>query len=139
MQTCVHTLRRGGALAFLMLAVASAAVFASSHMDAPLITLDDSANTTDVYAFVSAGGGKGNSTPYLTTALAVYPFEEPGIGPNTFRFDDNVRYEIHVALGDDVAAGRKTISYQFHFETTFQNQNTILQSFLGPIEDVFDD
>jgi len=138
MQTCVHTLRRGGALAFLMLAVASAAVFASSHMDAPLITLDDPANTTDVYAFVSAGDGK-DSTPYLTTALAVYPFEEPGIGPNTFRFDDNVRYEIHVALGDDVAAGRKTISYQFHFETTFQNQNTILQSFLGPIEDVFDD
>ena len=26
---------------------------ASSHMDAPLITLDDAANTTDVYAFVS--------------------------------------------------------------------------------------
>ena len=29
---------------------------ASSHMDAPLITLDDAANTTDVYAFVSEDG-----------------------------------------------------------------------------------
>ena len=27
-------------------------------MDAPLITLDDAANTTDVYAFVSERGGK---------------------------------------------------------------------------------
>ena len=30
-----------------------AAAQASSHMDAPLITLDPAANTTDVYAFVS--------------------------------------------------------------------------------------
>ena len=29
---------------------------ASSHMDAPLITLDDAANTTDVYAFVARAG-----------------------------------------------------------------------------------
>ena len=29
---------------------------ASSHMDAPLITRDPSANTTDVYAFVDRGG-----------------------------------------------------------------------------------
>lgn len=139
MQTYNSTPRRGGALALLLLAVASAAVFASSHMDAPLITLDAPANTTDVYAFVSQTNSNGTSTQYLTTALAVYPFEEPGIGPNSFRFDDNVRYEIHLALGDDVAAGRTTLSYQFHFTTTFQNQRTILQSFLGPIEDVFDE
>ena len=37
--------------------------FASSHMDAPLITLDDPANTTDVYAFLSEDG-----IEYLTTA-----------------------------------------------------------------------
>lgn len=98
---------------------------ASSHMDAPLITLDDAANTTDVYAFRSAGG-------YLTTALGVYPFEEPGIGPNKYNFDDNVLYEIHVAIGDDLMAGRKTISYQFQFNTTFQDENTILQSYRLP-------
>ena len=78
-------------------------------MDAPLITLDDAANTTDVYAFVSERGG----VKYLTTALAVYPFEEPGIGPNKYNFDDNVLYEIHVATGDDVARGRTTYAYQF--------------------------
>jgi hypothetical protein len=104
---------------------------ASSHMDAPLITLDDAANTTDVYAFVSESGGQ----DYLTTALAVYPFEEPGIGPNNYRFDDNVLYEIHIATGRDVERGRATYSYRFEFETVFQDRNTILQAFLatGPV------
>ncbi|MFV2057229.1 MAG: DUF4331 domain-containing protein [Thiohalomonadales bacterium] len=109
-------------------------LFASSHMDAPLITLDDAANTTDVYAFKSYE----NNTAYLTTALSVYPFEEPGIGPNKFNFDDNVRYEIHVALGDDVAMGRPTITYRFDFSTRYKNQRTILQSFLGRIENIDD-
>ena len=57
---------------------------ASSHMDAPLITFDDPANTTDVYAFRSESEDGG--TQYLTTALAVYPFEEPGIGPEQLSF-----------------------------------------------------
>ena len=65
-------------------------------MDAPLITLDDAANTTDVYAFVSQRFGR----KYLTTALAVYPHEEPGIGPNKYNFDDDVLYEIRVATGE---------------------------------------
>ena len=68
---------RRGALAFAMM-LTSGAALSSSHMDAPLITLDDAANTTDVYAFVS----ERNGVQYLTTALSVYPFEEPGIGPN---------------------------------------------------------
>ena len=46
---------------------------------------------------------------YLTTALAVYPHEEPGIGPNKYNFDDDVLYEIRVATGNDVAKGRTTL------------------------------
>jgi len=123
----------GAALA-ASVALAPTAARASSHMDAPLITLDDAANTTDVYAFVSSRGG----AKYLTTALAVYPFEEPGIGPNKYNFDDNVLYEIHVSLGDDVAKGLPTITYQFQFRTTFRNRATILQSYLGVINNVGD-
>lgn len=114
--------------------MASGSLLASSHMDAPLITLDDAANTTDVYAFVT----NRNGTRYLTTALAVYPFEEPGIGPNKYNFDDNVLYQIHVATGDDLANGRPTLSYQFRFDTKFKNKNTILQSYLGVVQDVDD-
>src|SRR6476619_7288155 len=97
---------------------------ASSHMDAPLIVRDPAANTTDVYAFVQ----NENGTKSLVTALGVYPHQEPGIGPNKYNFDDNVLYAIHVALGNDVSAGRATFSYEFKFNTTFRNQNTILQS-----------
>jgi hypothetical protein len=107
---------------------------ASSHMDAPLITFDDAANTTDVYAFVSHRGGR----KYLTTALAVYPHEEPGIGPNKYNFDDEVLYEIRVATGNDVKKGRTTYAYQFTFDTTYRNRNTILQSYLGVVGSVGD-
>ena len=79
---------------------------ASSHMDAPLIALDPSANTTDVYAFLHGEDGEKD----LETVVVIYPFEEPGIGPNKYNFDDNVLYQIDVALGEDVAAGAATIS-----------------------------
>lgn len=120
------------AAAGLLLAPASAR--GSSHMDAPLITLDDAANTTDVYAFVSQRFGRN----YLTTALAVYPHEEPGVGPNKYNFADDVLYEIRVATGNDLAKGRTTYSYQFRFETKYTNRNTILQSYLGVVSDVGD-
>ena len=118
--------------ATLLAASAPTALYASSHMDAPLITFDDAANTTDVYAFVSTDG----ETQYLTTALAVYPFEEPGIGPNAYAFDDRVRYEIHVALDGDVPEGRRTLTYRFEFDTRFANEDTILQSYLGEVQPV---
>ena len=121
------------AAGFLLIA-SSSATQASSHMDAPLITLDDAANTTDVYAFLSRQNGQ----KYLTTALAVYPHEEPGVGPNKYNFDDDVLYQIHVATGSDLAAGRATYSYQFRFTTRFRNSKTILQSYLGVINNVGD-
>src|SRR5215470_11429618 len=114
--------------------VLPATALASSHMDAPLITLDPAANTTDVYAFVDQDGPQKS----LVLALGVYPHEEPGIGPNKYNFDDNVLYEIHVALGPDVAAGRATLSYQFRFTTSFKNRNTILQSYLGVVQHIDD-
>src|SRR5215813_6978394 len=113
----------------------SVPALASSHMDAPLITLDPAANTTDVYAFVSQDQS-GNK--FLTLALSVYPMENPGIGPNKYNFDDNVRYDLHVALGRDVAAGRASITYRFEFDTAFKNSKTVLQSYLGVVNGVGD-
>lgn len=132
MQRLRSTLLPLAAAGFLLAGITPAA--ASSHMDAPLITLDDAANTTDVYAFVQ----RENGMKVLVTALGVYPFEEPGIGPNKYNFDDNVLYEIHIATGRDVAAGRRTYTYQFRFRTKFKNRGTILQSYLGVIRDVND-
>jgi hypothetical protein len=139
MTELLKKLRRGAALSLiaaigLMPALQSAAL-ASSHMDAPLITRDPAANTTDVYAFVrpDASGQKA-----LTLALGVYPHQNPGIGPNKYNFDEQVRYDLHVALGNDLAAGRPTITYRFEFKTKFKNQKTILISYLGVVNDIDD-
>jgi hypothetical protein len=132
MRKKINLLNRG--VATLLAAWMASPAFASSHMDAPLITRDPSANTTDVYAFVQTENG----VKVLVTALGVYPHQEPGIGPNKYNFDDNVLYEIHVATGPDLAAGIATFSYQFQFQTTFKNKDTILQSFLDVIEDIAD-
>src|SRR5262245_28305634 len=124
-----HCLALGAA--FFLGIAATVPAGASSHMDAPLITLDAAANTTDVYAFVSqdAQGQK-----FLTTALAVFPFEHPGIGPNTFRFDDRVAYDIHVSLDtDNIGKGKTDLTYRFRFNTAYANTGTIL-SFLGPVD-----
>jgi hypothetical protein len=128
-------------LAFARIASALTALFivpattkASSHMDAPLITRDPSAHITDVYAFVSEIG----SIKYLTAAVAVYPFEEPSIGPNKYNFDDNVLYAINIASGVDLAKGEATVRYLFKFDTTIKNNDTIAQSFLGSIQNVDD-
>jgi len=120
--------------ASLIAACVLQSAMASSHMDAPLITRDPSANTTDVYAFVQDENG----VKSLVTALGVYPHQEPGIGPNKYNFDDQVLYQIHVATGSDVAAGKASLSYEFEFTTAFRNANTILQSYLGVITNIGD-
>jgi hypothetical protein len=117
-------------------------------MDAPLITLDPAANTTDVYAFVAAGEN-GDTNNYLVVGLGVYPFEEPGIGPNIYNFDPNVLYQIHICTTNkarglpknalnDLEAGRATLSYQFSFKTTYKDVHTILLSYLGVITNIGD-
>ncbi len=102
---------------------------ASSHMDAPLITRDPAANTTDVYAFVNTRNG----VKYLELALAVYPHEEPGIGPNKYNFDDNVLYQLFISKGTDLANGADSITYQFQFSTAYKTQASILQSYVGVV------
>jgi hypothetical protein len=136
MKKLFKAIRSGIALALIAFLSSSGSVFASSHQDAPLVTLDPAANTTDVYAFVVNQGRNGVKS--LVVALGVWPFEEPGIGPNKFNFDDDVRYEIHVATANDTAAGRATITYRFDFETGFKNAKTILQSYLGVVEHIDD-
>src|SRR5437773_9553019 len=120
MQKRITLFDRG--MAALLAGLLMASAIASSHMDAPLITRDPAANTTDVYAFVQ----EENGAKVLVTALGVYPHEEPGVGPNKYNFDDNVLYEIHIAVGDDVAKGKPTLSYQFRFKTDYKNTGTVL-------------
>ncbi len=91
---------------------------ASSHREAPLISLDPTADNTDVYAFVS------QDRPDSVTFVANYiPLEEPAGGPNFNAFDPNVRYEINI---DNTGDGREDIAYQFNFRNVTRNPNTFL-------------
>ncbi len=127
----MNTLRKLSAASALAALVAFPVVgtlpaLASSHQDAPLITLDHAANTTDVYAFVVVRNG----VKFLDVALAVYPHEEPGVGPNKYNFDSNVLYQIFLA---DPTTGADRVAYQFQFSDTYKTQATILQSYTGVV------
>jgi len=84
---------------------------ASSHRDAPLITEDPTADNTDVYAFVSTEPGRQDHVTLISNFI---PLEEPGDGPNYYRFSDNVLYEIKVDTNGDAKAD---LTYQFNFNT----------------------
>jgi hypothetical protein len=97
----------------------------SSHREAPEISKDPVADSTDVYAFVSP------DKPGSVTLIANYiPLEAPAGGPNFYEFGDDVLYEIHI---DNNGDGEADISYQFSFNTTVRNPDTFLYN-TGPIE-----
>jgi hypothetical protein len=96
----------------------------SSHREAPEISKDPVADSTDVYAFVSP------DRPDTVTLIANYiPLQGPAGGPNFYEFGDDVLYEIHI---DNNGDGFPDITYQFQFQTVLQNRNTFLYN-TGPI------
>ena len=97
----------------------------SSHREAPEISKDPVADSTDVYAFVSP------DKPATVTLIANYvPLQEPAGGPNFYEFGDDVLYGIHIDTNGD---GQPDISYEFRFKTDYQIPNTFLYN-TGPIE-----
>jgi Domain of unknown function (DUF4331) len=97
---------------------------ASSHREAPLISQDPLADNTDVYAFVSP-----NNADRVTLVANFIPLEAPYGGPNFFKFDDNVLYEINIDNDGDAV---EDVVFQFKFRTDVRNQNTFLYN-TGPI------
>jgi hypothetical protein len=90
----------------------------SSHREAPEISKDPVADSTDLYAFVSP------DKPDTVTLIANYvPLESPAGGPNFFEFGDDVLYEIHI---DTRGHSEPDITYQFRFQTQLPNPDTFL-------------
>jgi Domain of unknown function (DUF4331) len=97
----------------------------SSHREAPEISKDPVADSTDLYAFVSP------DAPDTVTIIANYiPLQSPASGPNFFEFGDDVLYEIHI---DNNGDGIAEITYQFRFNTINHIPDTFLYN-VGPIE-----
>ncbi len=103
---------------------AASATQASSHREAPLISNDAQADTTDVYAFVSP-----DRQDSVTLVGSWIPLESPEGGPNYYKFGDDVTYALNV---DNVGDGKAHISYQFNFKTVVANPATFLYN-TGPI------
>jgi hypothetical protein len=100
---------------------------ASSHREAPLITADPLADNTDLYAFVSP-----NDPSRVTLIANFIPLEAPYGGPNFFKFDDTVLYEIMI---DNDADAVEDVTFQFRFRTETRNRNTFLYN-TGPITSI---
>jgi hypothetical protein len=80
---------------------------ASSHREAPLISEDPTADSTDLYAFRSP------DRPDTVTILANYiPGEDPGAGPNYYTFSPSARYLIKIDTNGDV---KPDVIYRFQF------------------------
>jgi Domain of unknown function (DUF4331) len=96
----------------------------SSHREAPEISKDPVADSTDLYAFVSP------DKPDTVTIIANYiPLEEPPGGPNFYEFGRGVQYDINI---DNDGDGQPDITYRFHFHTQVRNEDTFLYN-TGPI------
>ena len=79
----------------------------SSHREAPEISKDPVADSTDVYAFVSP------DRPDTVTIITNYiPLEDPAGGPNFFEFGDDVLYRINIDNDND---GKPELVYEFTF------------------------
>jgi hypothetical protein len=114
--------------ALVAVAIAVPLSIGSSHREAPNISLDPTADNTDVYAFTA------KDAPGALTVVANWiPGEVPANGPNFFRFDDRARYYIHI---DNTGDGRQDVSYRFEFDSKV-NPDSYLQAFPG-VESISD-
>ena len=114
----------GAGLAAAALAGTLVSAGASSHREAPLITEDPVADSTDLYAYVSP-----DASDSVTLIANFQGFQEPGGGPNYFRFGDDVLYAIKIDNNGDAVPD---IIYEFRFTTTTRDPSTFLYA-TGPI------
>jgi hypothetical protein len=91
---------------------------ASSHREAPLISKDTFADSTDVYMFISPENA--NNVVFVGSWI---PFEAPEGGPNYFEWDPTALYDIYVDNDGDAIAD---ITYTLSSQVAVQNPDTFL-------------
>ena len=89
--------------------VMSSPLVASSHREAPGLANDPAADITDLYTFKGERG-----TTHQAFVMNVSPAYVPAAGPNWYRFDDDVLYELHIDNNGDAV---EDVTYQFKFTT----------------------
>lgn len=110
------------ALAALVSCILASSAQASSHREAPLTALDQKADITDFYAFVSPA-----DPSKATLIVNVDPFLEPSNGPNYFPFDPEILYAIRIDNDHDA---QEDVVFEFRF-TTETRLPTVFTGFVG--------
>jgi hypothetical protein len=105
----------GAALAAGALAVSLST--GSSHREAPLSSMDPTADDTDIYAFTAR-----DAPDALTVVANWLPFEDPGGGPNFYKFDPRAHYYVNI---DNTGDGAYDVRYRFTFRTIPPNTASV--------------
>lgn len=110
----------------LVIGLAPSATQAASHREAPLISLDPTADITDFFMFRSYEAGKDDK---IVLIMDVIPGEEPSSGPNYWNFDPNVLYAFNVDNNGDGKAD--DVRFEFQFKNEIRGVNKDLGLFLS--------
>src|SRR4051794_25766373 len=114
----------GALLAAIMASVPAVSIGAgSSHREAPLTSIDPTADDTDLYAFRAA-----DAADKLTVVANWIPFEDPAGGPNFYGLDPRAAYYINV---DNTGDGKYDVRYPFRFKPTLGNKGSSLYALRG--------
>ncbi|HKU51134.1 MAG TPA: DUF4331 domain-containing protein, partial [Nitrospira sp.] len=117
-----------GSLAVLALVVglAPTASRAASHREAPLISLDPTADITDFFMFRSYEAGQEDKVVLI---MDVIPGEEPSAGPNYWNFDPSVLYSINI--DNDKDGDADDVRFEIRFKNEFRGTIRDLGLFLS--------
>lgn len=110
----------------LMVGLAPTASSAASHREAPLISLDPTADITDFFMFRSYEAGEEDS---IVLIMDVIPGEEPSSGPNYWNFDPSVLYSFNIDNNMDGKA--EDVRFEIRFKNEFRGVNRDLGLFLS--------
>ena len=110
----------------LLFGLAPISSSAASHREAPLISLDPTADISDFFMFRSYETGKDDK---IVLIMDVIPGEEPSSGPNYFNFDPTVLYAFNIDNNMDGKAN--DVRFEFEFKNEFRGTNKDLGLFLS--------
>lgn len=111
-------IKKSLSLALAALLIASSA-FASSHREAPLISMDPAADIADFFVFRSW-----ENSDNVVFVMNVNPIQEPSAGPHFYSFGEDVLYRIHIDNNRNNVA--QNIVYEIRFTTEIRTPGAVL-------------
>ncbi|MGQ0601156.1 MAG: DUF4331 domain-containing protein [Anaerolineales bacterium] len=103
---------------------------AASHREAPLISMDPTADITDFFMFRSYEAGHEDKVVFVMNVTS----EEPSSGPNYFNFDPNVLYAI--SIDNDMDGYAYDLQFYFRFQSEYRGVPQALGLFQPYVGDI---